>query len=352
MSCKRPGQPGGRTALTSSRTRADIDAVKAGLDAGEDEPAARRRAEPARGRARHHQRRASGPPRAPGRSPGSSASYFATLVRRRHALERALRRAEVVVPREISAKTAPRAVQRAEMWRQVLTAASTELAARASAAISLGDRARELLPDTGSRRDELAMRFDRAFALRARSGLPRPAHGLGRGDRADGAGPAARGRPGGDPRKREPGYRRRGDHRAGPAGGGRRSRGWPRRLAGSCRTPATQREALQETFEAARAAGQALLASRPARPETAADLSQAKIWLDELRNVAGRPDPRGGRARCRRVRRSGGRPPPVTWSDRIEALIPHLDGQQAAAMSSGTRTKPGLLRYHAAGGGR
>ena len=143
-------------------TPADIEAVRAGLDAGEHEPL------------RHAMRNLRNVVRAitvaseqASARAGGISRIIHLLLRhagpQRNALERDLRRAEAAVPRRAAGPTAPRADQRATMWRRVLAAASTELAARASAATSLGERARELVPGPGSRHDDLVMRLARAL---------------------------------------------------------------------------------------------------------------------------------------------------------------------------------------------
>ena len=81
----------------------------------------------------------------------------------RYALERALNRAEVAVPKARTKQAAKRAAQRADQWRQVLSATTAELASRAAAARELANRTQELPPPGGNRSDQLAVRFDMAF---------------------------------------------------------------------------------------------------------------------------------------------------------------------------------------------
>ncbi len=87
----------------------------------------------------------------------------------RYALERMLERAEAgVTPNLTERQRQQRTLERMRGWQTVLAAATRELTKRTNDASALAARARELLPGTGARRDELAVRFERAFnAVRA-----------------------------------------------------------------------------------------------------------------------------------------------------------------------------------------
>ncbi len=307
-------------------TPADIKAVKAGLDAREEEPL-----DEAMDKLREVVGDITNASERTSERAGGISRVIRDLLRhagpQRHALERDLRRAEAAVPRHVSGRTAPRAVQRAEMWRQVLTAASTELAARASAATSLGERARELLRDTGIGQDDLAMRLESALrsvrdlAVRdlpmdSAEEIERTAQDLLRAAREvvilEGQNQIIVTRAITNPsdlavkifKRRETEAGRLLPH-AGP-----------------------QREALQGRFDRDQAAGQALLARQPGPPGNAADLSQARIWRDEFMSVdasltqvvvgALAADAAGRLARAA-----------DDMVPSIQALIPHLDGQQA-----------------------
>ncbi len=80
---------------------------------------------------------------------------------RRYALERALNRAEVAVPPGASRQAVRRAIERADLWREVLSAVTAELKARAAAAVKLAEAMEDLLPGAGvgPGHDQMTIRF-------------------------------------------------------------------------------------------------------------------------------------------------------------------------------------------------